>query len=238
MITTYNGELAIYAPDPGFVANVLARSDAQTVIYGHYGFGVHLLLNDDQPRYITFLRDPTRRILSFFAHQAREPRSRLYPAISNGLTLKAAISGHLAPELNNYVTRILIAGIGLVQALRTNPAALRLAAGSWNGLGHGPTGPYDQILHRAHYQTALEHLDRYFAFVGIAERMPESLARLARIMNWNAPNQADVVLNAAPGSHPPIDGETQELIQKYNALDIDLYAHCMTNRFATSQLIP
>jgi hypothetical protein len=200
----------------------------QTVIYGHYGFGAHLLLDDPQPRYVTFLRDPARLILSFFAHQAREPQARLYDAIARGLTLKTAIACHLAPEVNNYVTRILIADLSLVEALRTNPSSLRLAAGVWNGLGHGPEGPYDQILHRAHYQVAADHLDRYFAFVGIAERMQESMARLANGMGWNAP-EGDPILNAAPESHPPLDEETRELIARYNALDIDLYRRCSEN---------
>lgn len=220
--------MALYAPDRDFVARVRSRSDPQTVIYGHYGFGAHLLLDDPQPRYITFFRDPTRRILSFFAHQEREPQARLYDAISKGLTLKTAIAEHLAPEVNNYVTRILIADLTLVEALRTNPSSLRLAAGVWNGLGHGLEGPYDQVLHRAHYQVAIDHLARYFAFVGTAERMQESMARLANGMGWNAPER-DLILNAAPESHPPLDDETRELMARYNALDIDLYRYCTEN---------
>jgi hypothetical protein len=228
LVTTYNGELALYAPDQEFVHKVRSRSDPQTVIYGHYGFGAHLLLDDAHPRYITFLREPTRRILSFFAHQAREPQARLYGAIANGLTLKTAIAQHLAPEVNNFVTRILIADPTLVEALRTKPLPLRRATGFWNGLGHGPEGPYDQILHRSHYDVAVEHLDRYFAFVGIAERMQESMARLARGMGWSPPDE-DLILNAAPESHPPLDDETRELISRYNALDIELDHHCTEN---------
>ncbi|HEX4230609.1 MAG TPA: hypothetical protein VHZ07_18170 [Bryobacteraceae bacterium] len=228
LITTYGGELAFYAPDRDFVARVRSRCDPKTVIYGHYGFGAHLLLDDQQPRYVTFFRDPTRRILSFFAHQAREPQARLYDAIAKGLTLKTAIAQHLAPEVNNYVTRILTTDLSLVEALRTNLTSLRFAAGVWNGLGHGPGGPYDQILHRAHYQMAVEHLDRHFAFVGIAERMQESMVRLAHGMGWSTPGE-DLILNAATESHPPVDDETEALISTYNASDIDLYRRCGEN---------
>lgn len=228
LITTYSGELAIYAPNQEFVDRVRSHSEPQTVIYGHYGFGVHLLFDDPAPRYITFLRDPARRILSFFAHQAREPQSRLYGAIAKGLTLKGAISEHLAPEVNNYVTRILSTDLTLAGALRTNPSSLRLAAGVWNGLGHGPAGPYDQILHRVHYEIAVEHLDRYFAFAGITEHMHESMVRLARGMGWSEPAR-ESFLNAAPASHPDLDEQTQESIFNYNALDIDLHKRYTEN---------
>jgi hypothetical protein len=230
LITTYGGELAVYSPDQAFVAKAQARSDPQTLIYGHYGFGVHLLLEDSMPRYVTFLRNPASRILSFFAHQAREPHARLYSAIGKGLTLKTAISEHLAPEVNNYVTRILSTDLTLVEALRGHPQSLRFISGYWNGFGHGPEGPYDQILHPAHYRIALDVLDRYFAFVGISERMQESIAGLAQLMRWDAPDDANLILNAAPKSHHPIDDETRELILKHNQLDIDLYEHCSGNR--------
>jgi len=225
LITTYNGELAIYAPSHEFIDQVKSRSDAQTIIYGHYGFGAHRLFDDPEPRYITFLRDPGRRILSFFAHQAREPQSRLYASIAKGLTLKNAITGHLAPEVNNYATRILSTDLTLVGALRAHPSSLQLAAGIWNGLGHGPSGPYDQVLHRVHHEIAVENLDRYFVFTGITERMHASTVRLSRIMGWNAPDR-QAFLNAAPESHPDLDPETELAIFNYNALDIDLYKRC------------
>jgi hypothetical protein len=53
--------------------------------------------------------------------------------------------------------------------------------------------------------------------------MEESMTRLASGMGWSAPNQGDLMLNAASESHPMLDEETQRLILQYNALDIDLY---------------
>lgn len=81
--------------------------------------------------------------------------------------------------------------------------------------------------------TAIENIDKHFEFVGLVERMSESVDLLAGRLKWKMSHQVPL-LNVNSSSEPPeIDAETRAAIEKYNRLDIMLYEH-VESTFAAS----
>jgi len=227
-----------------FIAAVRQNARARA-IYGHYGFGVHLLLGVRQARYVTMLRDPAKRIVSFYLHQSREPGARLYGIIRKGAQLRQLIEDHLAPEFNNYAIRILATDLDLLES-HIGPdwpegvapgrwEEVRNAIGTLTGLTHSPIGPYDQIVNETHLQRALRNIEQHFCFVGITERMHESVRRLALGLGWLEP-EVPAKLNASV-EQLALDDETIDTIHRYNRLEYALYDRICAGyfeNFATS----
>jgi hypothetical protein len=228
LAVTYAGELSFDHPDALFIDRLRAEGSPVRAVYGHYSFGAHLLLGDAAPRYVTFVRHPVSRIQSFFSHQSREPESRLFAEIQKGLTLREAIVQHRAPELNNYMTRVLSIELDLIRPFidipRTGEADLiARVMGFSTGLAHSKRGPFDQILNAIHLAVAISNVQRFFCFVGISERMDESLQRLSRGLGWSGPAIDPRFENASSSPHPALDDGTLEVIAHYNQLDLALY---------------
>ena len=241
---SYAGELAFWPLRQEFIADV--RQNARVrAIYGHYSFGVHLLLGVRRPRYVTMLRNPAKRIVSFYLSQSRAPESRLYGIIRKGAQLRQLIEDHLAPELNNYVIRILAQDLDLIEAhlgpdwpegvVPERMRELRNTIGTLTGLIHSPIGPYDQIFNETHLQRALRNIERHFCFIGVTDRMNESVRRLALGFGWPEP-EAPPKLNASAEQYS-LDDETMDTIRRYNRLEYALYERIcagFVENFATS----
>jgi hypothetical protein len=152
------------------------RRAALRVVKGHMSFGLHELL--PQPStYITFLRDPIERCISSYAYSKGNRLNPLHGRINReNLDLAQFLS--IAPWNNNLQCKA-IAGIdrrdyrpiSLFREMR-RPGAKGLDAGFdvWST---------PEILQRAK-----ENLQRFFGFVGLAERFPDSLVLLKHLFGW------------------------------------------------------
>lgn len=239
LVVSYGGELAFWPLRKDFITAIRQNSHVRAVC-GHFGFGVHLLLGCRDARYVTLVRDPAKRIVSFYLHQAREPKARLYETIRKGAQLRQLIEDHLAPEFNNYVVRVLATDINLIESHLGPDWPERVAAERWeqmrntvgtlNGLGHSPIGPYDQIMNETHLRRALRNIEDQFCFVGITEQMDESVRRLALGFGWPKV-EVTAKLNAAMHPHPALDDKTVETIHKYNRLEYALYKRISAGYF-------
>lgn len=232
MLEIYGGELDFWPPNSALIAALRSPENRVKAIYGHFGFGVHLLAADEHARYVTMLRHPASRIVSFYQHQAREPHSRLYRLIAGGQTLRDLVENHAAPEFNNYVTRILATDTELIQSHlgsdwgpEAAPERLRELSRSLLYLSgiDGSEGPCDQIYHRSHLETALRHIQESFLFVGITERFEESLQRLASGLGWPLSGQQIPYVNRSPSPALALDQPTLDAIRAHNALDFEMY---------------
>ena len=152
------------------------RRAALRVVKGHMSFGLHEFL--PQPStYITFLRDPIERCISSYAYSKGNRFNPFHRRI-NQENLDLAQFLTIAPWNNNLQCKA-IAGIDRrdyrpISLFREmlRPGAEGRAAGSdvWST---------PEILQRAK-----ENLQRFFGFVGLTERFPDSLVLLKHLFGW------------------------------------------------------
>ena len=72
------------------------------IVYGHVGFGIHEFLGI-KGKYVTFLRHPIDRIISFYKHNANDIHLPHYTSIQEGMSLFDLANEH--PD--NHMVRIL-----------------------------------------------------------------------------------------------------------------------------------
>jgi hypothetical protein len=186
--------VSLYSIDPESLADARYRVGEADAVYGHLYYGVHEALGI-APRYVTIVRDPVARVVSFFRHQARDECSEYFERIRDGLTLLGLLESGECHQVNNHMVRI-ITGYE-----RSDPV-------------HDPG-----VL-----QQALENL-RAFEFVGVAERMDESAAMIASRLGWDRIPPVPRLNTSPNGQPYPTDDGTRAAILERNALDVQLHAH-------------
>jgi hypothetical protein len=159
-------------------------------------FGVHESL--PQPAtYITLLRDPVDRVISHYYMIVRSPADIFYNEVtSRKMSLKDFAESGLVPELENGQTRFLG--------------------------GAGPHVPFGKCTPEI-LEKAKKNLRDYFSIVGLRERFDETVVLLKKTFGW---------MNAFYVKDRPkkrllkeaISRETLSVIEKYNQLDLELYA--------------
>mgnify|MGYP003573496753 FL=1 len=60
-------------------------------LFGHLNYGVHKIVAVDA-RYITLLREPVSRVVSYYRHQRTQPDAQYYGLIKKGLSLKQFVA--------------------------------------------------------------------------------------------------------------------------------------------------
>ena len=185
----------IYSEHPDFAA---IRKDLPTakVIYGHISYGVHDSLGV-QGRYITFVRNPVERVLSYYNHLCRHEATE-------GMTLLNMLRSERFPKMNNHMVRVIS--------------------------GYEDNGTIDDT---SVFDKAISNIEKDFEFVGLSERMSESVNILGRKLSWKKEYPVPL-LNVNVGPHLlEIDAKTLEAVKKYNRLDIMLY-ELIGSSFTTS----
>lgn len=165
------------------------------VVYGHLNFGIHQVLGVSG-QYVTLLRDPVDRVISFFSHNLRNPDAAYHEMLAAGMDLHEFIERRVTFETNNHMTRILAGHTGLEYM------------------------DDDQVL-----EQALHNLREHFLFAGISERFDDSLRSMARCLGWTRPLPPQTPrVNVSPRSGiSGLGAETRSLIERENRLDRLLY---------------
>jgi hypothetical protein len=230
LVLVYDGQLDLGRADAAFIDEVLARICKIRAVFGHYAYGAHLLADLEDVVYNCMLRDPAARIASFFHHQMREEGSHLHDLIHSGMSLRTAIEKRMAPEFNNYATRILATDVALINCcVGKSHLSLKRWSDLWVSLGylngalHGKEGPYDQIFHHSHLDRAVRNIQQSFCFVGITERFTDSARLLFDGLGWTFRKQDVTVVNQTTDAAISLDSITLDAIREYNALDYELY---------------
>jgi hypothetical protein len=191
----------IYSHNPAHLDAL--RSDVQRAdaVYGHFSFGVHELFGIEG-RYVTILRRPVDRVVSFFRHQASHDDNEYHRRIANGMTLKDLLRTEQCHQVNNHMVRILS--------------------------GHADAG----VTHdRGLLDQAEANLETHFAAVGITERMDESVALIGRALGWSAQPPVPRINVGRRRQSFVLDEDTRAEIARYNALDIELYDRVVRKHF-------
>ena len=171
-----------------------ARKNKIQFIIGHFDFGLHTHLGIKNPRYLTILRHPADKVISFYNHLRRDPVLWSMPRVRQ-------------MSLEEYVT----AGIhrqGDNGQVRRLSGTTQLAGGE---------------IGKQHLEKAKENLERWFPVVGLLERFDETLILLKNqkvLTNLHYLKQ-NVSTNRLARNQVP--KQVLGIIEKYNHWDMELY---------------
>lgn len=173
-----------------------AERDKFDLIIGHQHYGHHEFLSR-RASYITMLREPVERVLSFYFFVKRYKNHHLYDlGFTDETTLEEFLENKKFIALDNIQTRLL------------NPQPNK----------HHPFGSVDEQM----FETAISNLDKIDR-VGIVERMSEFLEMLRIAEGWTIP-EAPVQNRTA--DRPKANDQSEAILERIcelNRYDIRLY---------------
>jgi hypothetical protein len=171
------------------------------LLIGHMYFGMHEWIRPGAA-YMTMLRDPIERVISFYYFVRRRPTHYLWQhGFTEATTLRDFLEQRRCIELDNFQTR-------------------NLCPEPEGHLGFGKVTP-------AMSREALDNLDRY-AVVGVTEYFDDSLCILSHRFGWQDVSYAPLnVTHERPGLHD-IESSTIDLIREFNACDVAVYERACT----------
>jgi hypothetical protein len=162
-------------------------------MYGHVAFGIHERF-PDKSKYMTFLRDPVERVLSFWRFIRGNPNHRLYMVANKFNTLREFLEAEITPEISNLQT-VAISGKALASA----------------------------DCSELDYQLATSNLQSSFSVIGIVEEFDRSLALCSATFGWKDPIWNQLNRSAFHLERSDVDPADLALIQSLNEYDIRLY---------------
>lgn len=179
-----------------FAERPQAERDSYDYLRGHINFGLHDLLSRPAT-YVTLLRHPVDRVLSFYHHVLRTPDHYLYrTGFTADVSLRELLEQRGCIELDNFQVRALN---------RDADARPRF-------------GEVDEAM----LASARANLDQFDA-VGLTERFDEFAGLVERRYGWWVGSYTSA--RVAPGrpAADDLDGETRRAIERQNELDLALY---------------
>jgi hypothetical protein len=167
------------------------------LITGHMRFGIHEDIKNPS-FYITFLREPIKRIVSYYHYILSYRNHYLHQEItSKKMSLIDVLESGIAREFENSQTR-------------------RIA-----GYVRTPYGcPPDDML-----DLAIDHVEKYFPVVGLTEQFDESLILMSHFCRWKLPYYTKLNTGKIKPAKENVSDETLDTIRKFNELDIQLYEY-------------
>jgi hypothetical protein len=155
-------------------------------------------------RYVTFLREPVARTISHY-HWLVGPRGEGSPDSSTPEEQPPS----LPPALETSLEQMLESGEHLLDNLAT-----RLLCGRESPFG---TLPEDAL------ETAKENLREGFEFVGISERLDQSIVLLQRMLGIDVPFRGRIADGDGPGVED-LPAAERLLLEQHNRFDLELYS--------------
>jgi len=166
------------------------------LIKGHLNFGIHEWIDGDC-KYITFLRDPIKRIVSTFKYVNNNFNHPDHD-FARSISLKKYIESKKNLLLDNGITRLLL----------------------------GPRYVFETpfgTINKKHYLMALDNLENYFTFAGITERYNESLLVLKNELQWSSPFYS--IANKSKKNDELLKMNINDQIMQCYFYDLKLYNH-------------
>lgn len=173
------------------------------LILGHVGFGLHEILGREL-KYMTFLRHPVDRVISWYYHQQRVKDAK-YHQESQYLSLRELITTLQPIPTDNHQTRYL--------------------SGDWLQQQLGQTGVSYGECDRSLLNRAKENLRQYFSVVGIQEDFDGSLALCRKVLQWQ---RVDYIPENIGKDKARIVQSEIDFVAKCNPWDLELYEYAKT----------
>ena len=184
---------------PEEIAEFIGAPEADRARYrlikGHLAFGLHRHIPRDST-YVTLLRDPINRVISFYDHARRHPQHYLYPVLKNGSDLKGILKNRATTELFNQQTRM-------------------IAGDEWCDLNR----PVDAVA----LERAKDNMRKHFCVVGLTEEFGASLLLIQRFAAIKVPFYRKQNVAPENARSDALDAETLGMVREANALDAELY---------------
>jgi hypothetical protein len=190
-----------------------ANVHPDTLFFGHFGVGFHTLWNDSKPRYVTVLRDPVERVVSFYRYCAGSPHHPLHQLIArDGMTLNDFVTARVSGEMNDLAVRFITASYHPLPILfdqtcnrlaRLRGRGVRRCPGRRLGIARG-------ILNR-------------FDHVGSMRKIDETASFLLTSLGCRDFPHAVGRENTSDEGTAQLDASTRRLIETENELDLELY---------------
>lgn len=168
------------------------------MLSGHMGFGLHQFI-PQSTTYITLLREPTARVVSYYYHVLANPSHYLYELVEkDNLDLEAFSDSQLTAEIDNGQTR-LIAGPEFMWSIPYGECTLDLL------------------------ELAKQNLRKHFAVVGTADQFDKTLILLKLVFGWKNLFYTRANVNTYRPDKRQISSQAKANIARDNQLDIQLY---------------
>jgi hypothetical protein len=197
-----------YSNNRALAAAFLAMSDEERsrieILCGHFPVGFHGLIPVDS-EYITVLRDPIDRIISLYYFWRAHPTIDRLGFTRKYNSLADFIRSGVTKDVDNGMTRVIA---GYVPG-EESPA---------------PYGGCSQAL----LDQAKGNLSERFAFVGVTERLPESLILLKRMFGWHhVPMFENLNATHNRPAKEDVDEPDMDALLEYTQLDRELYRYAV-----------
>lgn len=168
------------------------------ILSGHMGFGLHQFM-PQTTTYITILREPVERVISYYYHVLGNPTHYLYERVEkDNLDLETFSDSCLTAEIDNGQTRLL-----------AGPEFM------W-------TVPYGECTPDL-LEMAKQNLKNHFSVIGIANQFDETLILLKLVFGWENLSYTRVNVNERRPEKKLISAQAKANIERDNQLDIRLY---------------
>jgi hypothetical protein len=189
--------------------------------YGHFGYNLQQLL-PKKPVYVTLLREPLARSISLYLHVCRNSKHRLYDRVTRHKMslLDFVRDEETGPSIWNFQTRNIACDLDYEALVSMEPSSIK-ALKFEEELNKKLHNMSDDLL----LERAKQRIEQ-FAFVGITERMDESVRVLAKILDLKEASEIPI-LNKSPERLQPesLSRQTIREIRKRTILDQELYSH-------------
>jgi hypothetical protein len=210
--------------EPQGYRSLMANKTSFECLVGHLPYGIHRLsAMPDNPVYVTMLRDPVERVISFY-YECLWPRPF------------EKVSQH--PEHARAWKRDLV---DFSRIYRFRNVQTRMLA----GVVCGHMGRYMSVdvpgVRNGILSAAKRHLENRYAAFGLTERFEESRRWISDVLGWEvSPVQGRRAAYPERPSAEDLPDESVDTLRRLNALDEELYAFAsdlFEARVGTSQEI-
>jgi len=191
------------------------------LIRGHFGYGLYRIL-PKKPIYLTMLRDPLERTLSWHGHLQKqlEPRDSLLKKLNESETLFEVLED---PEINGSYINFQVRHIGLDLDIinETKNFSTKEKSRFFFNLSHLMTKP--TISDKEIFNDAIKHLSD-FEFIGLTEKFEESMMLLCYTFGWK-PLVSSFTKNISSKrmAKEELSSKVIDKILDCNKFDIELY---------------
>ncbi len=166
------------------------------LIAGHFQYGLHSKISEFPCHYVTLLRNPIERVVSYYYHLHRDEKHCYHTTVvTREMSLRDFVGGLLPAELDNGQTRFLAGQMDLPIG-HVNPETLELAK---------------------------QNLTRTTTTFGITEYFDSSLTVFQRKFGWSDIEYERKNVGFNRPTENPCDDEVRELITQTNLYDLELY---------------
>ncbi len=166
------------------------------IILGHFGYGIEHYISSEV-RYITYMREPIKRVHSLYYFILATPWHYLYKEVIK-MSLCEFMESKITYETDNCMIRYVLGEKGKI---------LSFAECS--------------CITEEHYIKALEILEKKFSFVGILEDFDDSLLLLRNVIGIS--DMKYLRMNDNSLSKQKLTKDEHDIIERCNAFDIKLY---------------